>query len=129
MSVVDRVADLCEELEPCADVELVLRAIVVDRDALDELHHEVRSALWSRASLKDLRNGWMIHHRERLALGLEAGDDLCGVHPRLDDLHRDAAFDGLLLITLVDRAEAAFTEELQDLEGSDLVASDDPKRG
>jgi hypothetical protein len=36
----------------------------------------------------------MVHHRQRLALGLKAGDDLPAVHPRLDDLKRDAAFDG-----------------------------------
>src|SRR5437016_1586641 len=32
----------------------------------------------------------MVHHCQRLALGLEAGDDGLGVHAELDDLERDA---------------------------------------
>ena len=38
----------------------------------------------------------MIHHRQRLPLGLEAGDHLPGVHPQLDDLQRDLAADRVL---------------------------------
>ena len=33
----------------------------------------------------------MVHHRQRLPLGVEACDDLLGVHAELDDLERDAA--------------------------------------
>ena len=32
----------------------------------------------------------VVHQREGLALGLEAGHDLLGVHARLDDLQGDA---------------------------------------
>jgi hypothetical protein len=83
------------------------------------------SALGGRAGLEDLRDRGVVHHREGLTFGLEAGDDLGCVHPRLDDLHRDPALDGLDLVALVDGAEAAFAEELEDLEGADAVAGDD----
>ncbi len=48
----------------------------------------------------------MIHQRQRLALGLEPGDDLTRVHPELDDLERDFAPQGLLLLRQPDGAEA-----------------------
>ena len=41
----------------------------------------------------------MRQHREGLPLGLEASDDLSGVHSRIDHLDRDAALDGLGLET------------------------------
>ena len=56
--------------------------------ALDELHDEVRAALWRRARIEHLGDVRMVHHGQRLPLGLEAGDDLRGVHSRLDDLER-----------------------------------------
>ena len=62
----------------------------------------------------------MVHHRQRLPLGLEAGDDLLGVHAQLDDLERDAAPDRLLLLGHIDHAAAAFADFLEQ-----LVAADD----
>jgi hypothetical protein len=32
----------------------------------------------------------VVHHRQRLPPGLEAGDDLLGVHAQLDELERHA---------------------------------------
>ena len=48
----------------------------------------------------------MVHQRQGLALGLEPGDDLARVHPRLDDLEGDLAADGLRLLGHVDDAHA-----------------------
>jgi hypothetical protein len=36
----------------------------------------------------------VVHHRQRLALLLEAGDHLARVHAQLDDLERDLARTG-----------------------------------
>ena len=59
--------------------------------ALDQLHHEVRPArLASRRRRSTLRDVRVVHQRQRLPLGLEAGDDLPRVHAQLDDLERDA---------------------------------------
>ena len=49
-----------------------------------------------RAGVEHLGDVRMVHHRQRLPLGLEAGDDLPRVHARLDDLQRDPAADRLL---------------------------------
>ena len=61
----------------------------------------------------------MVHQRQRLPLGLEAGDDLAGVHARLDDLEGDLAPDGLGLLGHEDDAHAAFADLLQELVRAD----------
>ena len=57
----------------------------------------------------------MVHQGQRLPLGLEAGDDLFGVHAQLDDLERDTAADRLLLLGHVHDAATAFADFLQQL--------------
>ena len=61
----------------------------------------------------------MVHHRQRLPLGLEAGDDLPAVHAWLDDLERDLALHRLRLLGHEDGAHAAFANLLQELVGAD----------
>jgi hypothetical protein len=55
----------------------------------------------------------MVHHGQGLPLGLEAGDHLPAVHPRLDDLEGDLALDGLGLLGHENGAHAAFADLLQ----------------
>ena len=57
----------------------------------------------------------MIHHRQRLPLGLEAGDHLPRVHPRLDDFQRDGPPNRPRLLGHEDDAHAAFADLLQQL--------------
>ncbi len=75
--------------------ELVLVAVVGDRHALDQLHDEVGPAGRRRAGVEHLGDVRVVHQRQGLPLGLEAGDDLARVHARLDDLERDLAPDRL----------------------------------
>ena len=56
----------------------------------------------------------MVHHRQRLTLGFEAGDELPGVHAALDDLHGNAAFHRAKLLGHENRAHATFAELLQE---------------
>jgi hypothetical protein len=64
----------------------------------------------------------MIHQRQRLPLGLEAGDHLPRVHSGLDELERDQPLDRLLLLGHPDRAHAPFADVLQQLVRADLCA-------
>lgn len=41
------------------------------------------------AALEDLRDIRVVHHGQSLTLGFEPGDDLCGVHARLDQFQCD----------------------------------------
>jgi hypothetical protein len=61
----------------------------------------------------------VVHHRQRLPLGLEAGNHLAGVHPRLDDLQSDLAAYGLGLLGDVDDAHAPFADLLHQLVRAD----------
>ena len=55
----------------------------------------------------------MIHHRQRLAFGLESCDDLSRIHAQFDNFQRDFADHGLLLFGHVNDAESTFSNDLQ----------------
>ena len=61
----------------------------------------------------------MVHQRQRLPLGLEAGDHLPRVHARLDDLERDRPLDRLGLLGHEHDAHAPFADLLQQLVRAD----------
>ena len=63
--------------------ELLLVAVLGDRDALDQLHHEVRPAALGGAGIEDAGDVGMVHQRQGLPLGLEAGDHLAVSMPGL----------------------------------------------
>ncbi len=111
-----------EQLQPLARRELVLIAVVGDGDAADQLHHEVRPAALGRAGVEHAGDVGMVHQGQRLPLGLEPGDHVAGVHPRLDDLERHLAADGLLLLGDKDEAKSAFADLLHQLVRADRRA-------
>ena len=120
--VLDRLADLREELEALADRDLIRVAEVGDRLALHVLHREVEPALRGEAAVHDLRDVQVVHHRKRLALLLEARDHLLRVEPEVDDLQRHALDEGLPPLGEPDLAESAFAKKGDELVGADLVA-------
>ena len=64
----------------------------------------------------------MLHQRQRLLFGFEAGDDPLGVHARLDDFEGYLPSDGLLLLGQVHDPHAAFAQHRQQLITTDLAA-------
>ena len=89
MRVLDRLADLDEQIQPFLGGELVLVAVLRDADAPHQFHHEIWPAQIGGARIQHLGDVRMIHHRQRLPLRLEPRDHRLGVHPQLDDLQRD----------------------------------------
>ena len=71
----------------------------------------------------------MVHQRQRLPLGLKAGDDAFGVHARLDDLQSDAPADRLLLFRHENHAASSFADLLQKLVAADAIARLFPSSG
>ena len=69
--VMHGVADFCEQVQALANGEASLVAESNERFARCELHREVGLTIWSCSCIEDLGESWMIHHRERLLLGLE----------------------------------------------------------
>ena len=122
MRVLNGLANLREELQAILGGEMVLVAILGDAHAAHEFHDEVGTPRLRRARVEHARDVRMLHHRQRLPLGLEAGDDRLRVHAELDDLERDAAAHRLLLLGHVHDAAAALADLLQQLVASDAVA-------
>ena len=122
MCVLHRCTNRHEQVQAVFSAQLVLIAVLGDGNAPDQLHHEIRSAGLGGAGVEDAGDVFVLHHRQRLPLGLEARDDLLGVHPQLDDLQRDAAADGMNLLGHEDDAEAALADLFQELVASDRDA-------
>ena len=61
----------------------------------------------------------MVHECQGLALGIEAGDHLPGVHAGLEDLEGHLAADRLLLLGHKHQAEAPLADLFQQLVGTD----------
>ncbi len=83
--------------------------------APDQLHDEVGPARWGRATVDQVGDIGMSHQREGLALGFEPCDNLVGVHARLDDLERDHARNGMVLLGHEHLAESPFADRLDEL--------------
>src|SRR3954453_23733780 len=112
MGMLNRVAALDEEPEGVLGGKLGFVAVVGDADALDQLHNEERPAGGGGTGVEDLGDIRVVHEGERLALLLEACDDVAGVHADLNYLERDTAADGALLFGDPDAAEAALADLL-----------------
>ena len=98
----------------------LLVAILGDRHALDQFHDEVGPARSVVPASKTLAIFGMVHQRQRLPLGFEAGDDLARVHARLDELSATGRLTGCCLLGDPDRPHAAFADLLQQLVRADL---------
>ena len=83
-------------------------AITLKGDSLDQFHHKVRRTLIGLSSIQNLRNILMIHHRQRLTLGLKTIDDLLRVFAGSNKLKRYLAFDGFSLLGDIDSAHTSF---------------------
>ncbi len=122
MGVLDRLADLDEQLQPLAGGVSARVAVFGDRRPFDQFHDEVRPPGFGAAAVQHRGDALVVHQGQGLPLGLEAGDDLPGVHARLDDLQGDFAFDRLLLHGHVDHAHAAVADLVDQLVAADLHA-------
>src|SRR5262245_14849562 len=122
MGVFDGTAYEYEEFESCARRQLALVAILRDGYSWHVLHHEVRAAIISDTSAIDLRDVGMAHHREGLALTLEASDDLARVHAELDDFEGDPPAKRLFLLCQIHNAHTTLAERLENSIRTDALA-------
>ena len=90
-----------------------------DRDALDQLHHEVGPARVGGAGVEDLGDVRVVHQGQGLAFGPEPGEHLAAVHAGLDELERDGAPHRLGLLGHVDGAHAPLADRLEELVRAD----------
>jgi hypothetical protein len=97
----------------------VIVTVLGDRYAVDQLHDEVGPAGVGGAGVENAGDVEMVHQRQGLAFGLEAGDHLPRIHARLDDLEGNLAPDRVLLLGQEHRAHAPFADLLQEFVGTD----------
>jgi hypothetical protein len=90
MGVLHALADPDEQLDPLVCGPFTSIAVDIERLPRDVLHHEERPPVRCLAGVEGPRDRGMVHQRERLALAVEARDDLGRVEPALRDLQRDA---------------------------------------
>jgi hypothetical protein len=112
--VLDRRADLHEQLQAVPRGQPLAVAEVGEGQAGDVLHGEVGIAVVGGARVVDPRDPRMIHQRQHLALMLETESVAAGRAPRTDDLEGHPAVERLALLAQVDRAHAALAEQAQD---------------
>jgi hypothetical protein len=119
MGVLHGLADLGEQLKALVDREMLLVAVLGDWYAFHQVHHKIRPARFGGAGINDSRDIWVIHHRQRLALGFKTSYYLACIHARLNDFECDRALDRRGLFGHEYYAHAAFADLLQKLEGAD----------
>jgi len=110
-----------EEFEAIPEIQVVMIAIGRNRLAGNVLHHEVGAAIGSRSRIKDLRDVGMVHDRKGLALLLESGQNLAGIHAGVDDFEGDPLHHRLAALGEPDGAEAADAEDFEEFVGADAV--------
>src|SRR5207245_994042 len=86
MGVLQRGADLTKQHQALSRREHLGVTVVIDRLALDVLHHEVRKTVGSRASLKQTRDVWMFKIGEDLPLHHEPTQNDVRVHAAANEL-------------------------------------------
>jgi hypothetical protein len=111
-----------EELQPRGDRQVLAVAVVGDRHAPDQLHHEVGAAALGRAGVEHPGDVGVIHQRQSLALGLEASDDLLGVHAGLDHLERHLTAHRVRLLCQEHGTHAPLADRLHEPVGADAHA-------
>ena len=72
-----------KSLKPLARGTCCLVAVIRDLHPAHQFHHEEGPARFGRAGIQNFGDVRVIHQRERLAFGLEAGDDLLVSMPSL----------------------------------------------
>ena len=102
-----------EEFESFRNRQPLMVGVFRDRFAFDVFHDEVRSSGVVGIGVKDFRDVRMIHQRQSLPFGFEAGNDEFRVHAQLDEFQRHFSTDGCSLFGSIDFAHTAGADAFQ----------------
>src|SRR5262245_59794897 len=97
----------------------LLVAVVGDGNTTYQLHDEIRSARACRSGVKHLGDIRMIHQRQCLTFGFEAGDHVASVHAWPNHLQSHLALHRLVLLGDKHETEASLANLLHELVWSD----------
>ncbi len=119
MSEGDGVAGDQEEAETILDRERAFLREVVDRHAVDPLHHQIGTTVGQRSTVDDASDGRVLEARENAALAPEASEQVLGVEAATNDLDGDRLLEGAVVaLAGVDVGHAAAAEEADDAKRS-----------
>ena len=121
VGVLNRSAGIAKQFQTLADRHPDLIAVLRDRNAANEFHHEEGCARGGGPRIEYASDVGVVHHRQGLTLGLEAGDDLPRVHAGADHFQRHFAADRLRLPGQVDDPHSPFADQLNQPIGTDLI--------
>ena len=123
MSLLQRGADVREEVEAFVDGQPLFVAEAIDVAALDVLHDEIRPAIRGASAVEQLRDVRMTERRENAPFAFEAPVDVFGASGAFDEFERAAlreldagAFDE------IDRAHAAAPDLANHAPAADALA-------
>ena len=118
--VPDAVTDLQKELKTFFQAELFFFAVAFQRHPRRVFHGEVGVAIGGRAGVEDLGDVDVVHERDRLALRLEAHEELLGGQSAAYELQGDLALDRFGLRRKVDNAHASLAKRTHETIGANL---------
>ena len=111
MRVLDRVAHHAKQAQPSLERKTLSGAPFADRNAVDELHHQIRSPIGREAAVEQTRDVGMGQLCEHLSLGTKAIDGVGVARARSEDL--DSHFLSIVAVCAlgaIDGTHAAASE-------------------
>ena len=115
VGVMNRGADLAEELQALRSGQVVLAAVVVRRDALNVLHDEVGRAVGACAAVEQPGDVGVLQVCQDLALGAKVSEQVSRAKSRIYNFDRRAFFEFLIDTHCpVDRSHASFANQLDE---------------
>src|SRR6267143_1630023 len=121
MRVLHCVTDIKKHIQSCGGLKRILIAMISDLDSANQFHHEIGPSAFGGAGIEHMRDIRMIHQRQYLSFGFEAGDDRLRIHSRFDYLDRHLPAAWLLLFGHENHSATAFTNLLQQLVAANPV--------
>jgi hypothetical protein len=89
MGILNRRTHRQKKLQPCADVQIALVAVAIERQPLNVLHHEVRLAVFGASSFQQAGDIRVVQIGEDLAFGDKALSRKSPIEPAPHHLDRD----------------------------------------
>src|SRR5262245_59270046 len=111
--MLDRVADLHEQIQPLSGGKIFLMAELSVAAPRYHFNTKLRRPTYLPPPSEHLCNIRMLHQRQRLPFSLEAGDHFLSVHAQLNNLEGDPAADRLGLLGHINDPATALADLLE----------------
>src|SRR5688572_4685337 len=119
----DGCADLSEQSQALVERQLTSAAVLIDRFAVDMLHHEIREAVAGGAAIEKPCDVWMVEPGENLPFMAKPLEYRVGIHSALNQLDGDAHVElRIAALGQVDGSHPATAKFADDAIDTDLAS-------